>query len=116
MPMNAAYLNAVRDHGQSLITHIGLGNGSGTELAGGSPAYARKAVTWTDTSTGVSSPSADLVFDVEAGDTVGEWIGYSASSGGTAYGGDTFTAVGPYAAQGTFTLTASITSITHSAA
>lgn len=45
MSMNETYRNAIATHGASLITHIGLVNGSGVELSGGS--YARKAVTWT---------------------------------------------------------------------
>jgi hypothetical protein len=33
MPMNSAYLDALRDHGQSLITHIGLVNAGGGAVA-----------------------------------------------------------------------------------
>lgn len=112
--MNAAYYNAIRDHGQSLITHIGLVDDVGTELTGGSPAYARQAVTWTDDGDGVSRPSADLEFDVPAGDTVAEWRGYSASTAGTDYGGASLTNEA-FAAQGTYTLLAASTSITHQA-
>lgn len=43
--METVYLNAIGDHGGSLITHIGLVDDTGTELTGGSPAYARQAVT-----------------------------------------------------------------------
>lgn len=63
MAMNAAYLNAIRDHGQSLITHIAL-FGDGAELSGGG--YARLPVTWVDDGTGVSRPSANLVFTTDA--------------------------------------------------
>lgn len=115
MAMTTAYLNAIRDHGQSIITHIGLVDDVGTELTGGSPAYARQAVTWTDSSDGVSSPSADLTFDIPAGVTVGGWRGYSASTAGTDYGGADLTQEA-YAAQGTYDLLAASTSITHSAA
>ena len=58
MPMNAAYLNAIRDAGQGLITHIGLVDAGGTELSGGG--YARQPVTWTDENPGNSRPSATL--------------------------------------------------------
>jgi hypothetical protein len=113
MPMNAAYLDAIRDHGQSLITHIGLVDSLGTELAGGG--YARQAVTWVDEAGSVSRPSADLVFDTEAGDEVAGWRGFSAVTAGTDFGGATFTAVN-YTNPGTFTLLAASTSIDHNAA
>jgi hypothetical protein len=115
MPMNAAYLNAVRDHGQSLITHIGLVDDVGAELTGGSPAYARQAVTWVDDGDGISRPSGDLVFDVPGAASVAGWRGYSASSGGTDYGGAALTQE-DYAGQGTYTLEADSTSIAHAAA
>ena len=113
MAMNAAYLNAIRDHGQSLITHIGLVNAAGVELSGGG--YARQAVTWTDSADGESRPSADLVFTTEAGDEVAGWRGYSAATTGTEYGGANFTTV-TYSNPGTFTLLAASTSIDHNAA
>lgn len=111
MAMNATYLNAIRDHGQSLITHIGL-FGNGSELSGGG--YARQAVTWTDDGDGVSRPSADLTFTTEAGDVVDEWRGFSASSGGTDYGGEAVTER-TYTNAGTYKLLAASTSITHTA-
>jgi hypothetical protein len=110
MAMNAAYLNAIRDHGQSLITHIGLVDDTGTELSGGG--YARQAVTWTDSADGVSRPSANLVFTTEAGDVVAGWRGFSASTSGTDYGGADLTEV-TYSNAGTYTLLAASTSITH---
>lgn len=114
MPMNAAYRNAIRDHGQSLITHIGLVDNLGAEISGGSPAYARQAVTWTDTADGLSRPSGNLTFDIPAGATVAGWRGYSASSGGTDYGGEDLTDES-YASQGTYVLLAAQTGINHTA-
>ena len=111
--MNATYLNAIRDHGQSLITHVGLVDDVGTEITGGSPAYARQAVTWTDDGDGVSRPSGNLVFDIPAGASVAEWRGYSASTAGTDYGGASLTQE-DYTGQGTYTLLAASTTITHS--
>jgi hypothetical protein len=112
MAMTTAYLDAIRDHGQTLITHIGLVNSAGVELS--SAGYARQAVTWTDDAGSVSRPTADLVFDTEAGDEVAGWRGYSASTAGTNYGGADFTAV-TFANPGTFTLLAASTSIDHNA-
>ena len=85
MAMTEEYRNAIANYGANLITHIGLVDGSGVELSGGS--YTRKAVTWTTASNGTIRPSADLVFDVPAGATVAGWRGFSAATGGTNYGG-----------------------------
>lgn len=110
MPMNSTYLSAIAGHGAGLITHIGLVNGSGVELSGGG--YARQAVTWTGTAQ--KAPSANLVFTVGAGAVVGGWRGYSASSGGTDYGGaDLSTAT--FTNAGTYTLLAASTNINHTA-
>jgi hypothetical protein len=99
MAMSVGYRNAIADAGADLITHIGLVDDEGTELSGGS--YARKAVTWTAASGGTIRPTADLTFDVPAGATVAGWRGFSASTGGTNYGGadlteETFAAAGQY--------------------
>ena len=110
--MNTAYLNAIRDHGQSLITHIAL-FGDGVELSGGG--YARLAVTWVDDGDGVSRPNGNLVFTTDTGDVVDEWRGFSASSGGTDYGGQTLTEK-TFSNPGTYTLLAASTSITHATA
>lgn len=56
MAMSDAYLDAIRDAGQALITHIGLVNASGVELT--SANYTRQPVTWTDATGSVSKPSA----------------------------------------------------------
>lgn len=111
MAMSNAYLNAIRDHGQSIITHIGL-FGDGVELSGGG--YARQAVTWTDDGNGVSRPSGNLAFTTEAGDVVDEWRGFSASTAGTDFGGAALTEV-TYSNAGTYTLLAASTSIPHTA-
>lgn len=113
MAMNTDYLDAVADYGGTQITHIGLVDETGTELTGGSPAYARKAVTWTDASSGTIRPDADLTFDIPSGVTVGGWRGYSASTDGTDYGGADLTNE-TYASQGEYTLLASGTGILHS--
>jgi hypothetical protein len=112
--MNNAYRNGVRDHGKTMVTHIGLVNGSGVEPSGGSPAYARLAVTWANDGDGVMRPNADLVFDIPAGFTVAGWRGFSGPSGGTDYGGQSVTSEA-YTGQGTYRLRANLTSITHGA-
>ena len=116
MAMNQTYLNAIADAGAALITHVGLVNGSGVEISGGTPAYARQAVTWTSASGGMVRPNANKTFDIPAGATVAGWRGYSAVTGGTDYEGAALTSEGPYGAQGTYTLLAASTGIDHNAA
>jgi hypothetical protein len=106
--MNSTFHNALSTHGASLITHIGLVNGSGVEISGGS--YARQAVTWTGASN-VKSPSSNRVFDIPAGATVAGWRGFSASSGGTDYGGAALTPA-TFTNAGTYTLLAASTNFT----
>lgn len=113
MAMLTAYLDAIANAGGALITHIGLFNGA-TELTGGSPAYARKAVTWTASAAGLIAPTADLDFDVPAGATVTNWKGFSAASGGTGYGGETVTTEA-FANQGVYRLLAASSGIQHNA-
>lgn len=115
MSMTSAYLNAIRDHGQSLITHVGLVDDAGVAIAG----LARQPVAWTDDGNGVSRLAADEVFpDIPAGESVGGWRGYSALTVGTDYGGDDFTPVtfgSDAGVERTFTLLASLTTINHTA-
>lgn len=106
--MNAAFINSLAAHGAGLITHIGLVNGAGTELSGGS--YARLPVTWSGAA-GVKSPSGNLVFSVPAGANVAEWRGYSALTAGTDYGGKALSPVS-YTNAGTYTLLAASTNFT----
>jgi hypothetical protein len=63
------------DHLASLITFYSLhtdvvGSGSGGEVTGGSPAYARKAATWNAAAAGALDNSGTAVFDVPASTTV----------------------------------------------
>jgi hypothetical protein len=111
--MNAAYLNEIRAAGAAAITHIGLTD-NGVELAGGSPAYARQPVTWATPSDGLMRPNADLDFNIPGGATVDGWQGYSAATGGTAYGVVPLTAES-YAGQGTYKLLAASTGVNHQA-
>lgn len=110
MAMNNAYLNVVANAGRSAITHIGLLNGSGNEVGA-----ARKPVTWGSASNGDFVMTGNLVFDMQAGDNVSSWCGYTALTGGTAYGGQPVTPV-TFSNDGTYTLLAASTGINHDAA
>lgn len=79
------------------------GGSAGTEVTGGSPAYARKALTWVAGSTdGVVSVT--VTFDVPAGTTVVGAGVHTASTGGTYLDGVTVTSQA-FATQGTFAVT-----------
>lgn len=93
------------------ISHLGLHNGfpasSGNELAGGAPAYARKAVTWaaaTGSGTRTRAINETPTFDVDI-DTVAAIGGWSALTVGTIRGGADVTDE-VYAAQGQYQVTA----------
>lgn len=74
------------------------------ELAGGSPAYARKSITWNSAASGALDSSNQPVLDIEGGDTVAFLGLWSASTAGTFYGSADVTDE-VFGAQGTYTVT-----------
>lgn len=94
MPFNTAAKNVMLDaldESATQITHIGVGNLSdpgtgtnyaGTEATGGSPAYARQAVTWGAAASEIKQNTGALTFDVPAG-TYGFLLFFNASTGNT---------------------------------
>jgi hypothetical protein len=82
----AAALNSMLDHLGTEITYAGLIGTDGTaEVIGGSPAYARKAVTWgTAAGSSMLANGTMPVFDVPAC-TVTKVSLMSASTSGTTY-------------------------------
>ena len=110
--MSQAWHDAQAEAGAARVTHIGLVDGTGTELSEGDPAYSRKAVGWTEATSGKCSLDGDYVFDIPAGATVAGWRGFDALTVGNNLGGKDHAASEVYAGQGTFTLKASETSIT----
>ena len=75
-----------------------------SEVAGGSPAYVRKAIAWTAASSSATSNSAQIVFDVPTSTTI-RYLGYwSASTSGTFYGSRILDTAQTYTSQGTYTL------------
>jgi len=77
------------------------GSSAGTEVSGGSPAYAREALTWSG-SNGVLTASA--TFNVPSGTTVVGAEIYSAVTAGTYLDGATVTSQA-FASQGTYAVT-----------
>lgn len=88
----------------------GVPGGGGTELTGGSPAYARKAVTLTAASAGSMSITADTTFDVPTGATV-NYVAYYETGGTTLLAYDDVTQE-VYGAQGEYKILAASTSFT----
>lgn len=89
MPLTDAGRNNMLTGGLgNAITHISLHSGDpsttgANELTGGSPAYARKAVTWNAAASGLRTQNGALVFDVPTGTTVyhvGFWTAITAGT------------------------------------
>lgn len=90
MPLNDAGRNATVDGLAAVATFASLHTGDpsttgANESTGGSPAYARKAITYAAAATGTKANSAAITFDVPASTIthVGLW---SAVTAGTFYG------------------------------
>jgi hypothetical protein len=92
------------------VTHVSLhtaspGDSGANEISGGSPAYARKAITFANASGGVLDDSTNgVTFDVPASTTVTHVGFWSASTAGTFLAYDDVTPE-TFAGQGTFTVT-----------
>ena len=100
-----AMLNALGALAVKASLHTADPGESGTnEITGGSPAYARKAITWNAAGSGTMDDSNVPVFDVPASTTV-SYVGFwSLVTGGTFYGSANVTDE-VFAGQGTYTLT-----------
>lgn len=88
------------------------GTTGASEVTGGSPAYARKAITWNAAASGALDSSNAPSFDVPAGTTVSHAGFWSAVTGGTFYGGNALSASETFTGQGTYSLTDADLSIT----
>lgn len=118
MPLVTAGYNALLSGGLSnVITFASLHNGDpsttgANELTGGSPAYARKAVSWAGVSSGQIATNAAMTFDVPASSTVYHLGLWSAVTAGTFYG---YFPAGGFAAKAASVLASSdvVTSYAH---
>lgn len=114
MPLVASTRDTMLDQLTTLATHASLhtadpGITGASEVTGGSPAYARKAITWAAASGGSKTLTGTVTFDVPPATTityVGTW---SAISAGTFRGGGSLAATEVFGAQGTYTLTLTAT-------
>lgn len=111
-----AMLNAL-DESQSagadfMSLHTGNpGENGASEVTGGSPAYARKGITWGAASGGSKALSAAVTFDIPAGTTVTHIGLWDASSGGNFLIGAALTDSRAFTNQGTLEVTAATMSI-----
>lgn len=108
MALNPSALNVGATAIGAAITHLGLVNGSGVEIVGGT--YARKPVTWTNAVSGLVRPTANVLFDVPSGAVIAGWRGYTALTAGTDHGGE-LVVTETFTGAGTYTLLAGLTSI-----
>jgi hypothetical protein len=104
----AAMKNILSDAYKAAATHGAVyttapGGTAGTEPSGGSPAYARKALTWGASANGVTTATA-AVFDIPSGTTIVGAGVHSAITAGTYYDGGAVTSQA-FASQGTYTIT-----------
>ncbi|PRX90841.1 phage tail fiber protein [Allonocardiopsis opalescens] len=111
MALSEAAWNAMLNELGPLAVYASLhdadpGAAGDNELSGGSPAYARQSVTFGAASGAQIGITNDPIFAVPAGATVSHFGLWSASSGGTFYGGGALSASEVFGAQGTYTLTA----------
>ena len=107
MAASSALLNALATEAASLITHVALVNGSGTQV--GDRVAASASASGADVRL-----TADVTFDVPSGATVAGWTAHNAATGGTGYGGGDLTQE-TYAGAGQYVLTGSATGFTISA-
>jgi len=109
--MTSAGLNTAVDAWKAAYSWVALyngdPNGAGTEISGGSPAYARKQATFSTSTAGDVTITAALTFDIPSGATVSHFGFMTAATAGTRGGDGAFSASeGPYGAQGTYQVTA----------
>ena len=109
MPFSILGKNAMLNALGALAVYASLhsadpGENGANELTGGSPAYARKAITWSAADEGAMDDSNIPAFNVPAGSTV-LYVGlWSHLTVGTFYGSNPVTQEN-FTAQGTYTLT-----------
>ncbi|MHC1792203.1 phage tail fiber protein [Solidesulfovibrio sp.] len=116
--LTTAGKNTVLDSGLPATLYAALhsgapgADGSANELTGGTPAYARKAVTMAAASGGSRAATGAVTFDVPAGATVSHGSLWTAETGGTCVFTDDLPAAETFAGQGTYTLATTTLSLT----
>ena len=118
MALSTAGRNAAVDGLATAATTVSLhtadpGLIGANEVTGGTPAYARKTITWAAASAGARAMSGTVLFDVPAGVTVshfGLWNGTTFLGGDVLRDGSNNPQTSTFSGQGTYTLnTATLT-------
>jgi len=105
--LNAA-ANGIAAAGAYISAHTADPGSTGTsEVAGGSPAYARKQTTWGTAANG-ERVGSQVAIDVPAGTSVTYWGIWSAATSGTFLGGFPLGATETFGAQGVLNHTPTI--------
>lgn len=109
MPFVSATRDVMLDQLTTLATHASLhtadpGITGASEVTGGSPAYARKAITWAAASGGSKALTGTVTLDVPPATTITHCGTWSALAAGTFRGGGSLAATEVFGAQGTYTL------------
>lgn len=112
MALTTAELNTAAGAAAARLTHISLHTGNpgstgASEASGGSPAYARKALSF-GSATGGATEATEVTFDVPAG-TYTHFGCWSAGTGGTFRGGGALAASQTLSGQGTVKVTLTLT-------
>ena len=102
----SGYTNTTNGAKFAAVYTTAPGASQGTEPSGGSPAYARKAITWGAPSGGVST--ATVTFDIPTGTTIVGAGVHDAVTAGTYLDGASVTSQA-FASQGTYQLTLTFT-------
>lgn len=107
-PVNAAVDAATATLSWASIHSADPGATGTSEITGGSPAYARKALTWNAAASKIGAVTGGNlpVFDVAAGTTCAFMGFWSAVSGGTFRGSQALSSTETFVGQGTLTVTA----------
>jgi hypothetical protein len=107
--MRSALANAYGTNAPFAALYSTAGGASaGTELTGGSPAYARKATSWGGAGAGNTNTATIPAFDVASGATVAGAGYHSLVTAGVYADGGSLTSQ-TFASQGTYTLSSSYT-------
>lgn len=104
--MATAYSTQVGKYGALSTTAPGAT--AGTEVSGGSPAYARIAPTWGTAASSAITASSPLAFNVPAGTTVVGYEHYDAATAGNYLDGCSITSQ-TFGSQGTYSVTPTYT-------
>ncbi|WP_439593874.1 phage tail fiber protein [Microbacterium sp.] len=94
-------------YGALFTADPGTADAATNEVAGGSPAYARKNMTWGSASAGAIT-SAATPFDVPSGTTV-RYFGVASATTGATIGDSTTVTDQLFSSQGVYTVTATYT-------